>query len=81
MRIPTYEFSKEVPNEVQEAIEDVRMLLNNGKYVPGKSTIEPTYTGEDCEFKIVRLGPTDVYMFAYVNDQWWYSKMTAGPLP
>ena len=81
MKLPIYEFSKEVPQELQEAIEDVRQLLNNGKYTPRISTTEPTWTGAIGEFVVYYAGPTNVYLFVYTSVGWFYSAMTAGPLP
>ena len=81
MRLTVYQFGKDVPVELQEAIEDIRMLLNNGKYTPRVVTTEPTYTGEEGETVILNSGPTNKYLFHYANSAWWYVAMTAGPLP
>ena len=81
MRLQSYQFDKEVPLEVQEAIEDIRMLINNGKYTPRVVTSEPTYQGEEGEMVIMNAGPTNKYLFHYANSAWWYVALTAGPLP
>ena len=80
MRLPAYEFSKDVAVELQEAIEDVRLLLNNGKYVPNIQTAEPSYVGEEGEFIIHNAG-ANKYLFTYVGGAWFYVGLTAGPLP
>jgi len=75
MRLPSYEFGKDVAVELQEAIEDVRMLLNNGKYTPSNTKTLPSYVGVDGEFVIYDAGATKWAMF-YIEsdtDPGWYS--------
>ena len=79
MRIPIYEFDKKTPLEVQEAIEDTRMLLNNGKYTPRVTTTEPTYVGEEGEMVVYNAGAVQ-YLFIYSSSGWHYSLLTAGPI-
>jgi len=81
MRISVFEFDKKVPMDVQEALENIRLLLNNGKYVPRVVTTEPTYTGEIGEDLIFISGPTNAYRFTYTQYGWFYVAMTLGPLP
>ena len=80
MRLPAYEFSKEVPIEMQEAIEDIRLLVNNGKYVPRISSEEPTYAGEEGEFVMYDAGASK-YLFGFMNGGWYYGLLAPGPLP
>ena len=80
MRLPAYEFPRNVSNEVQEAIEDIRMLINNGKYQLRIVTAEPTYEGEEGELVIYNAGASK-YLFSYIDGNWWYVQLTQGPLP
>ncbi len=80
MRLPAYEFPKKVAIEVQEAIEDIRHILNNGKYQAGIVTSEPQYDGEEGEMKIYNAGATK-YVFFYIDGNWYYVQLTQGPLP
>ena len=81
MRIPVFEFDKKVTMDVQEALENIRMLLNNGKYTPSITGTEPTYSGDIGEFVTYVAGPTSAYLFVYTAYGWFYSAMTLGPLP
>jgi len=75
-----YEFPKEVHFSVQEAIEDIRNLLNNGRYVLYATTTEPTYSGTEGETVLYNAG-ANKYVFYYISGSWYYEQLTQGPLP
>ena len=80
MRISVFEFDKKVTMDVQETLENIRMLLNNGKYTPSITSTEPTYTGEVGEFVVYVAGPTSAYLFVYTSYGWFYGALTLGPI-
>jgi len=57
MKIQNYDLS-ELPQEAIDNIEDMKTLLNYGKYQPQVLTAVPTFTGRAGEFVIVYLGGT-----------------------
>lgn len=57
MKIQDYNLS-ELPQEVIDNIEDVKTLLNFGKYQPQVLTVLPTFNGRRGEYVIVVQGGT-----------------------
>lgn len=57
MKIQSYDLH-ELPQEAIDNIEDVRTLLNYGKYQPQVVTAIPTYVGRQGEYVILLLGGT-----------------------
>ncbi len=66
-KIDDYEFI-DVPTEVTLFKDDVRDLLNNGKYQMQLLTATPTFSGNPGEFCVVRNGTNSIL----------YIKMTSG---
>lgn len=57
MKIPTYDVH-ELPQEAIDNLEDIRTVLNFGKYQPQVVTTVPTFSGRQGEFVILFLGGT-----------------------
>lgn len=67
-KVDEYNF-KNIPNEIKEFAEDLRLLLNNGKYSLPVLEAEPTWVPDDGETVLVSSsGNTDMY-FA-LNSTW-----------
>lgn len=66
----------QLPQEAIDMMEDVRNLLNYGKYQPQVVTAVPTYVARRGEYVIVLLGGTGAFYWCTTDNSSTWAKMT-----
>jgi len=67
LKINTYDVH-ELPQEAIDNLEDVRTLLNFGKYQPQVVSTIPTFNGRQGEFVIVFQGNTGAFYWCLTDN-------------
>lgn len=73
MRVQDYSLPKEVPTETKEFLDNIRVILNNGGYVPQTIGAVPGWAGEEGEsVNVVSGAEQRMYYFNNLTGLWNY---------